>query len=249
MIELSLIGALSAFTAGIISFLSPCVLPLVPGYVSYIGGHSLGRQPLVPGKRSFLETMATLGLSLSFILGFSTVFIAFGASATTIGRWLSYYRYEANIVGGAIIIVFGVFMSGLIRISWLEKEFRYYGNLPGGRGISAYLLGLAFAFGWTPCIGPILGAILTMGASSTLVSDGTALLAFYSLGLGMPFILAALFTERFMYHSKRLKKHGKVLQVITGGVLILMGVAMITGYMADFSIWILKTLPWLGELG
>jgi cytochrome c-type biogenesis protein len=249
MIELSLIGALSAFTAGIISFLSPCVLPLVPGYVSYIGGHSLGRQAQVPGGRSLRETVVTLGLSLSFILGFSTVFIAFGASATTIGRWLSYYRYEANIVGGAIIIVFGVFMSGLIRIGWLEKEFRYYGNLPGGRGVSAYLLGLAFAFGWTPCIGPILGAILTLGASSALVSDGTALLAFYSLGLGMPFILAALFTERFMHHSKRLKKHGKVLQIITGGILILMGVAMITGYMADFSIWILKTLPWLGELG
>ena len=249
MIELSLIGALSAFVAGIISFLSPCVLPLVPGYVSYIGGYSLGRKAQADGERSFRETLAVLGLSLNFVLGFSTVFIAFGASATTIGRWLSYYSYEANIVGGVIIIIFGVFLSGLLRIGWLEREFRYYGNLPGGRGLSAYLLGLAFAFGWTPCIGPILGAILTMGASSTLVSDGTALLAFYSLGLGVPFILAALFTERFMHHAKLLKKHGKVLQIITGGILILMGVAMITGYLSDFSIWILKTLPWLGELG
>ena len=247
MIELSLIGALSAFAAGIVSFLSPCVLPLVPGYISYIGGYSLGRE--APEVRSFRETLATLGLSLSFILGFSTVFIAFGASATTIGRWLSFYRYEANIIGGVIVIIFGVFMSGLLRINWLEKEFRYYGSLPGGRGFSAYLLGLAFAFGWTPCIGPILGAILTLGASANLVSDGTALLAFYSLGLGMPFILAALFTDRFMHHSKRLRKHGRVLQIITGGILIVMGVAMITGYMADFSIWILKTLPWLGELG
>ena len=249
MIELSLIGALSAFTAGIISFLSPCVLPLVPGYVSYIGGYSLGRQTQAPGDRSLRETLAVLGLSLNFVLGFSTVFIAFGASATAIGQWLAYYSYEANIVGGVIIIVFGIFLTGLIRINWLEREFRYYGNLPGGRGLSAYLLGLAFAFGWTPCIGPILGAILTMGASSTLVSDGTALLAFYSFGLGMPFILAALFTERFMHHSKRLRKHGKVLQVITGGILILMGVAMITGYLTDFSIWILKTFPWLGTLG
>ena len=249
MIELSLIGALSAFAAGIISFLSPCVLPLVPGYVSYIGGYSLGRQGQTAANRSLRETLAVMGLSLNFVLGFSTVFIAFGASATTIGRWLSYYSYEANIVGGVIIIIFGVFLSGLLRIGWLEREFRYYGNLPGGRGLSAYLLGLAFAFGWTPCIGPILGAILTMGASSTLVSDGTALLAFYSLGLGVPFILAALFTERFMRHAKRLKKHGKVLQIITGGILILMGIAMITGYLANFSIWILKTIPWLGTLG
>jgi len=250
MIELSVIGALSAFAAGIVSFLSPCVLPLVPGYVSYIGGHSLGQQKAAAGDtRTFRETLAVLSLSFSFILGFSTVFIAFGASATTIGRWLSYYRYEVNIIGGIIIIIFGVFLSGLLRFGWMEREFRYYGNLPGGKGFSAYLLGLAFAFGWTPCIGPILGAILTLGASSTLVSDGTALLAFYSLGLGVPFILAALFTERFMRHSKRLRKHGRILQIITGGILIIMGVAMITGYMSDFAIWILKTLPWLGQLG
>jgi cytochrome c-type biogenesis protein len=249
MIELSVISALSAVGAGIISFLSPCVLPLVPGYISYIGGYSLGHQEQNPGGRSFRETLAILALSLNFVLGFSTVFIAFGASATSIGQWLSAYRYEANIIGGVIIIVFGVFISGLLQIGWLEKEFRYYGNLPGGRGFSAYLLGLAFAFGWTPCIGPILGAILTLSASSSLAGDGTALLAFYSLGLGVPFMLAAVFTERFMHHSRHLKKFGRVLQIIAGGLLILMGVAMITGYLSDFSIWILKTFPWLGELG
>ncbi len=249
MIELSIFGALSAFSAGIISFLSPCVLPLVPGYISYIGGQSLSQQESAGNKRSFVETLAVLSLSLSFVLGFSTVFIAFGASASTIGRWLLAYRYEANIFGGIIIIVFGIFISGLIRFNWLEKEFRYYGNLPGGKGLSAYLLGLAFAFGWTPCIGPILGAILTLSATSGLASGGTALLAFYSLGLGVPFILAALFTERFMSHSQRLKKHGRILQIIAGGLLIVMGVAMITGYLTDFSIWILKSFPWLGQLG
>ncbi|MCK4710301.1 MAG: cytochrome c biogenesis protein CcdA [Gammaproteobacteria bacterium] len=249
MIELSVIGALSAFGAGLISFLSPCVLPLVPGYISYIGGQTLGHDQSGKNQRSLSETLATLSLSLSFVFGFSTVFIAFGASASTIGQWLLAYRYEANIFGGIIIIVFGVFISGLIRFNWLEKEFRYYGNLPGGRGLSAYLLGLAFAFGWTPCIGPILGAILTLSATSGLVSGGTALLAFYSLGLGVPFILAALFTEHFTNHSQRLKKHGRVLQIIAGGLLIIMGVAMITGYLTDFSIWILKSFPWLGELG
>lgn len=249
MIELSIIGALSAFGAGIISFLSPCVLPLVPGYISYIGGQSLGHDHPSKSNRSLTETLATLSLSLCFVLGFSTVFIAFGASATTIGRWLLAYRYEANILGGVIIIVFGLFISGLIRFNWMEKEFRYYGNLPGGRGLSAYLLGLAFAFGWTPCIGPILGAILTLSATSGLASGGIALLALYSLGLGVPFILAALFTERFMSHSQRLKKHGRVLQIIAGGLLIVMGLAMITGYLTEFSIWILKSFPSLGELG
>jgi len=249
MIELSLIGLLSAFGAGIISFLSPCVLPLVPGYLSYIGGNSIADQNQQQNTRSIHRTLKTLGLSFCFVLGFSTVFIAFGASATTLGRILSAYRYETNIVGGIIVIIFGVFLSGVIRINWLQREFRYYGALPGGRGLSAYLLGLAFAFGWTPCIGPILGAILTLSATSGLVSDGTALLALYSLGLGVPFVLAALFTERFMRHAQRLKRHGRVLQLITGGLLILMGVAMITGYLTDFAIWILKTLPWLGELG
>ena len=249
MIELSMIGVLSAFFAGIISFLSPCVLPLVPGYLSYIGGNTLGDENLDQDQSSFHETLKTLALSFNFVLGFSTVFIAFGASATTLGQWLSAYRYETNIAGGVIIIIFGVFISGLIRINWLQREFRYYGDLPGGRALSAYLLGLAFAFGWTPCIGPILGSILTLSATSGLISDGTALLAFYSLGLGVPFIIAALFTERFVHHAKFLKKHGRILQAIIGGLLILMGLAMITGYLTDFSIWILKTLPWLGELG
>jgi cytochrome c-type biogenesis protein len=249
MIELSVIGALTALSAGIISFLSPCVLPLVPGYISYIGGYSLGHTEHNSSNRSFRETLTVLVLSLNFVLGFSTVFIAFGASATSIGQWLSAYRYEANIIGGTIIIVFGVFISGLFRISWLEKEFRYYGKLPGGPGFSSYLLGLAFAFGWTPCIGPILGAILTLSASSSLIGDGTALLALYSLGLGLPFMLAAVFTERFMHHSRSLKKYGRILQVIAGGLMILMGVAMITGYLNDFAIWILTAFPWLGELG
>mgnify|MGYP002634498492 CR=1 FL=1 len=249
MIELSLIGALTAFGAGIISFLSPCVLPLVPGYVSYIGGYTIASSGSGQEQRSFRETLKILALSFNFVLGFSTVFVAFGASASTIGQWLSAYRYEANIAGGIIVIIFGIFISGLVRINWLQKEFRYYGDLPGGKGLSAYLLGLAFAFGWTPCIGPILGAILTLSATSGLVSNGTALLAIYSLGLGLPFIVAALFTERFMRHTRRLKRYGRVLQVIAGGLMILMGVAMITGYLTDFAIWILKTLPWLGELG
>jgi cytochrome c-type biogenesis protein len=249
MIELSLVGAVTAFVAGIISFMSPCVLPLVPGYISYISGNVASHPDEQKNSRSFAEMLSTISLSLSFVLGFSTVFIAFGASATTLGRWLFAYRYEVNIAGGIIIIIFGLFISGVLRFSMLEKEFRYYGKLPGGRGLSAYLLGLAFAFGWTPCIGPILGAILTISATTTLINDGTILLAFYSLGLGVPFILAAIFTDAFTRHSSGLKKHGRLLQIITGSLMIIMGIAMITGYLTDFSIWLLKAFPILGQLG
>jgi cytochrome c-type biogenesis protein len=248
MIELSIIGATTAFIAGIISFLSPCVLPLVPGYVSYISGQS-NIQSVKTGSTSWSEKLSSLPLSLSFVLGFSTIFIAFGASASLIGRYLMAYREEANLFGGIVIIIFGIFISGLIRFKWLEKETRYYGDVPGGKGVSAYLLGLAFAFGWTPCIGPILGSILTLSATSAALNQGTALLAIYSMGLGVPFILAAMFTEHFTKHSQALKKHGRKLQVIAGGLMILMGFAMIFGYITSFSIWILKTFPILGQLG
>jgi cytochrome c-type biogenesis protein len=180
MLELSLIGVLSAFGAGMISFLSPCVLPLVPGYLSYmgylsyIGGYSVGFQDQENAQSSLRETLQTLALSFNFVLGFSTVFIAFGASATTLGQWLMAYRYETNIIGGIIVIIFGVLISGLIRIHWLQKEFRYFGELPGGRGLSAYLLGLAFAFGWTPVTvhsRPCLTAPSAVGDQSRIAGD------------------------------------------------------------------------------
>ncbi len=246
MFEISGIGIFTVFAAGLISFLSPCVLPLVPGYLSFIAGESVSENNEEPGWRS---TTKARYLSWLFVSGFSIVFILLGASASAVGQLLLSYRYEANIVGGLVIIAFGIFMTGLVKLPWLQRELRYHGEIKGARPITALGLGLAFAFGWTPCIGPILGAILTLSASSALISNGTALLAFYSLGLGVPFVLAALFTDRFMHHSNYLKKHGKTLHIITGGLLVLMGVAMITGYLTDFSIWILKTFPWLGQLG
>jgi len=245
VIEVSLIGLATALGAGLISFLSPCVLPLVPGYVSYIGGVTADR-----GNESLGRRVGVLLLSFVFVLGFSTVFIAFGASASYIGRWLAAYRAEMNIVGGVIVILFGLFIAGVFKLRLLERDRRFHGDLPGGKTLSAYLLGMAFAFGWTPCIGPILGAILTINATSaSLISEGTTLLAFYSLGLGIPFMLAALFTERFLHHMQRMKRQGLWLQRIAGALMVVMGVAMITGYLTDFSIWILKTFPWLGNLG
>ena len=246
MLEISSIGVLTAFAAGLVSFLSPCVLPLVPGYISYIAGQSLD------GVQRQEETRAKLSaliLSVFFVLGFSTVFVSLGASATAVGQFLLSYRYETNIVGGAVIIVFGLFLMGLLSFSWLQRDMRFHTNIKGGRPLAAYLLGLAFAFGWTPCIGPVLGAILTVSAVSPAMSNGVALLSVYSLGLGVPFLLAAVFTGAFLGRLKAMRRIGRPLQIAAGVVLIIMGIAMITGQLSSFAYWLLKTFPGLATIG
>ncbi|NUS22588.1 MAG: cytochrome c biogenesis protein CcdA [Mesorhizobium sp.] len=245
MPELSNIGVLSAFAAGIVSFLSPCVLPLVPGYVSYVAG----RTTTTDGPADGTARLSAAALSLCFVLGFSTVFIVLGASATALGRLLLGYRVELNLAGGAIVIVFGLFLIGLVRPGWMMREARFHASAPGGRAMSAYALGLAFAFGWTPCIGPILGSILTVGAASATVADGVALLAIYSLGLGVPFLLAALFTDSLARRLKAMRQAGRLLQPAAGGIMVLMGLAMITGQMSTFSFWLLQQFPIFTRIG
>jgi cytochrome c-type biogenesis protein len=188
-------------------------------------------------------------LSLCFIFGFSTVFIALGASATALSRLLRAYSYEAGIVGGVIVILFGVFTTGLVRLPWLERDARYHGELRGGGPLGAYLLGLAFAFGWTPCIGPVLGAILTVSAVSATAANGIALLAFYSLGLGIPFMLAAIFTRALMTSLPGMRRAGRALQLAAGCIMILMGIAMATGQMTWFAFWLLDKFPAFGSIG
>lgn len=244
--EISNIGILTALAAGAISFLSPCVLPLVPGYVSYVAGNAaIAGGP----SRSFGGRLSILLLSTWFVLGFSTVFVALGASATAISRLLLTYRYETNILGGAIIIVFGLFMTGVMRLPWLHREFRFHGSLSGGRPLGAFILGLAFGFGWTPCIGPVLGAILTVSALSSTASNGIALLSIYSVGLGVPFLLSALFTESLAKRLKGMKRTGRLLQIAAGAIMIVMGVAMMTGTMTTFSFWLLEWFPILTKVG
>lgn len=246
MLEISNIGLLTAFVAGLISFLSPCVLPLVPGYVSYVAGRSFSEQST---GGAVAVRMPAIGLSLCFVLGFSTVFVLLGASATALGRLLLAYRYELNIVGGAIVIAFGLFMLGLLRPNWLLRDLRFHADLRGGRPFAAYLLGLGFAFGWTPCIGPILGAILTVSAATATVGSGIALLAVYSLGLGVPFLLAAVFTDSLVARLKTIGRIGRLLQAVAAGIMILMGIAMITGQLSAFAFWLLDTFPMLGQIG
>ena len=246
MPELSNIGIISAFAAGRISFLSPCVLPLVPGYISYIaGGASLSTRT----EAIRVGRLSSLGFSLCFVLGFTTVFVLLGASATALGQVLLGYRFEMNLIGGGIVILFGLFMLGTLRPAWMMREARFHLDLPGGRVVSAYTLGLAFAFGWTPCIGPILGAILTVSASSATVSDGIALLIVYSVGLGVPFLLAALFTESLSVRLKSIGRFGRYLRAAAALIMIAMGVAMMTGYMSAFAFWLLETFPLLGRIG
>jgi cytochrome c-type biogenesis protein len=244
MSGLSGIGLLTSFLAGVISFLSPCVLPLVPGYVSYVAGDAL----TISGE-PVRRLAAPLRLSSCFVLGFSTVFVILGASATTIGQLLLAYRYEANLVGGAVVLLFGLFMMGLARLSWLQREFRLHPNMTGGRPIAAYVIGVAFAFGWTPCIGPVLGAILTTSAVSATVPQGIVLLSFYSLGLGLPFLAAAVFTESLMLRLRGLGRLGRTLQLGAGAIVAGMGIAILTGELTSFSYWLLDTFPILARLG
>ena len=163
MFEISGIGVFAAFGAGLISFLSPCVLPLVPGYLSYIGEQSL--EELRDRDLRSKATAAVVGLSIAFVLGFSTVFIIFGASATALSRALGSYRYEMSIVGGIIVVLFGLFMTGILSLNWMQRDFRYHGQLAGGRPLAAYVLGLAFAFGWTP---------ISVSTTTPLLNSNTA---------------------------------------------------------------------------
>jgi cytochrome c-type biogenesis protein len=244
MLELSLIGIATAFVAGVISFLSPCVLPLVPGYVSFVAGSSL--EEMREGETS---KMQALGLASTFVIGFSVVFIALGMSASALGNLLLSYRYELGIVAGVVVILFGLHMLGLTPLRAMNQDARFHLDVPGGRTLSAFLLGLAFAFGWTPCIGPVLGAILTLGASTAEIGKGAILLAFYSAGLGLPFLLAALFTGALLTRLRSLGRLGRNLQMAAGGLLLGMGLLMVTGQLEVIAFWLLETFPALADIG
>jgi cytochrome c-type biogenesis protein len=247
MFEIANIGLFTAFLAGIISFISPCVLPLVPGYLSFVAGRSLDQMQVAARRERF----RAFSQALWFVLGFSTVFLILGASATVIGRLLLMYRNEANLAGGTIVIVFGVFMTGLVKLNWLQGDWRFVDKLKGNGGgpVASYLLGLAFAFGWTPCIGPILGAILTVSASTANVGSGVALLGVYSFGLGVPFLLSAVFLDRFLRHRRALHRWGRPMHITAGIVMIVMGILMVTGQLTALSYWLLRIFPALGSIG
>jgi cytochrome c-type biogenesis protein len=244
MLDLSLIGIVTAFAAGVISFLSPCVLPLVPGYVSFVAGSSL--EELRDGTAPRLPALL---LATTFVLGFSMVFVAFGASATALGSLLLSYKMELGVIAGVVVILFGLHLLGLTPLRLMNQEARFHVETSGGRAAGAFLLGIAFAFGWTPCIGPVLGAILTLGASTADVAQGTTLLAVYSLGLGLPFLLAALFTGALLTRLRSLGRAGRNLQRAAGGLLVAMGLLMVTGQLELIAYWLLETFPAFATIG
>ncbi|MFQ5763396.1 MAG: cytochrome c biogenesis CcdA family protein [Rhodospirillales bacterium] len=240
MLEIEGIGIVSAFLAGLVSFLSPCVLPMVPGYVSYVAGRSLED---LTGSKLLRTRIAVIGLSASFVLGFSAVFIALGASATALGQLFQSYRYQADLIAGGIVMLFGFHMMGVFRFAWLNREWRITRWPAGGTPLGAFFLGTAFAFGWTPCIGPILGTILAVSAATASVSGGITLLSVYSLGLAIPFLLVAAFTGAFMERFRGMGRVSQILHLSAGAVLVLVGITIMTGMLTSFGTWLLITFP------
>jgi cytochrome c-type biogenesis protein len=236
----------AALIAGIISFLSPCVLPLVPPYLVFLAGTSIERlADREPERRVRRDTVLAACL---FVLGFSTVFVALGASASVIGALIRAYSGPLAMIAGVIIIIMGLHFLGLTPIAWLHHQKRLEVAKPVGLW-GAYVIGLAFAFGWTPCIGPILAAILAVAASEQTVAQGAGLLAVYSLGLGVPFVIASFAVEPFAGFLARFKKYLRRVEQVMGGLLVLTGIAFLTGSINQLSVWLLEAFPGLGTIG
>jgi cytochrome c-type biogenesis protein len=237
---------LAALVAGLVSFLSPCVLPLVPPYLVYLAGTSLERfADKEPEPRVKRETVVAAAL---FVLGFSTVFVSLGASASVIGSLIRAYSGPLATVAGVLIIIMGLHFLGLTQIALLHRQKRLKVAKPVGLW-GAYVMGLAFAFGWTPCIGPILAAILAVAASEQTVAKGAGLLAVYSLGLGIPFIIAAFAIEPFAAFLSRFRKYLRRVEQAMGLALVLTGIAFLTGSITQMSVWLLDVFPALGRIG
>ncbi len=240
------VSIVAAFAAGLLSFLSPCVLPLVPPYLVYLAGTSLerlaDREPEPRVKRD------TVFAALLFVAGFSTVFVSLGASASLIGGLIRAWSGPLATIAGIAIIVMGLHFLGLFKIATLMREKRATVAPPVGLW-GAYVMGLAFAFGWTPCIGPILAAILAVAASEQTVAKGAGLLAVYSLGLGVPFVIAAFAIEPFAAFLSRFKRHMLRVEQAMGALLVLTGIAFLTGTISSASFWLLETFPILGRIG
>ncbi|MBN8982812.1 MAG: cytochrome c biogenesis protein CcdA [Rhizobiales bacterium] len=240
------ISIYAALAAGLISFLSPCVLPLVPPYLVYLTGATI--EHVANDEDEKTSRRAVMLAALVFVLGFSTVFVALGASASLIGGFIRAWSEQFSILAGIVIIVMGLHFLGLTRIGFLMREGRLTAPAPVGLW-GAYVMGLAFAFGWTPCIGPILAAILSVAASEATVTKGAMLLAVYSAGLGIPFLVAAFMVEQFSGVFARMKKHLLTVERVMGVLMVATGIAFLTGGISWVSIWLLETFPSLQNFG
>jgi len=246
MIEVTVIGAL---VAGLLSFLSPCVLPLVPAYLSFISGVSVNALRAHDGKENQSVRRHAVIQSIWFILGFSLVFIALGASASWLGQWLLAHMGTLGKIAGIIIFIFGLHYAGLIRIPFLMMDAHIdTSRVKAKNGLGALALGAAFAFGWTPCVGPILGAILAIAGGQGHVGQGIILLAAYSAGLAIPFLLAALATDAFLNWSQHFKKYLHVVEITSGVLLMIVGIMIFLGSFPIIAAWLLENFPWLADI-
>ena len=242
------VSFVSAFLGGLLSFLSPCVLPIVPGYLSFISGVNLAQ--VRDGQASAALTRRVALTGLSFVLGFSTVFVALGAAASlVVGALLMEHKRAFGVVGGVLILVLGLHDIGWLRIPWLLTERRAEVRQKPLGLAGAYVVGLAFAFGWTPCIGPILAGILALAAERETVLQGVALLSAYSAGLGIPFLVAAFAVRGFFSAFARLKRYLRAFEIASGLLLVAIGLMLITDRLAILSRWFGKLLPFLQKLG
>ncbi len=240
----------TAILAGALSFLSPCVLPLVPPYLCYMAGISVDQFRAGGAAVARADTRrAVFAASFFFTLGFATVFVALGAGASSIGLLLRQHIDILSRLGGIIIIIMGLHFLGVFRIGLLGREARFQGGGKPATLSGAYIMGLAFAFGWTPCIGPVLGTILGVAAARETVSDGAVLLAFYSLGLAVPFWIAAGFSGAFMGFLTRFRRHLGLVEKLMGGLLVLTGLAFVFGFTTSVAIWFQQTFPILMKIG
>ena len=229
-----------AFGAGLISFLSPCVLPLIPGYISYISGSSLNE--LIEKKNTNVFPI------ILFTVGFSIVFITFGAAASFIGQFLLNNSITLRILAGMIIVIFSLHIIGIINLEFLNYEKKIQTN-KNKTLLSSIIIGMAFGFGWTPCIGPILGSILSLASMEETINRGILLLLFYSLGLAIPFILSGYLIQKFMVISKNLKKNINLISKIGGGLLLITGILIITNHLQSLGFYLLRFFPFLQTVG
>tara|TARA_B100001750_G_scaffold226415_1_gene219158 strand:- start:285 stop:998 length:714 start_codon:yes stop_codon:yes gene_type:complete len=236
-----ILNLIIAFGAGLISFLSPCVLPLIPGYISYISGESLG-DIVEKQKKILLKTIL-------FSLGFSLIFISFGATASFVGNLLLEYSNSLRIVAGLVIIIFSLQLIGILNLNFLNKEKRIYTKNYSNNLFFPLIVGAAFGFGWTPCIGPVLGSILALAATENSIGKGILLLSFYSLGLAIPFVLSGYGISKFLEFSKNFKKNIRRVSISGGIILLITGILIITNKLQIIGYFLLEVLPFLGNIG
>lgn len=245
MIEITYFGAL---VAGLLSFASPCVLPLIPAYISFLGGVSLSQLTEEDGV-DVATQKRVIYAAIAFVLGFSTVFIALGASATAISALIAQNSLLLGQIAGVIIVIFGLHFIGVFRIGFLNFEKRFHlENKPAGL-VGSYILGLAFAFGWTPCVGPILASVLMVATSGDSIGYGISLLTVYAAGLGIPFLAAAFAVKPFMKFLSRFKSQMRKIELTIGGLLIITGITIFTGDLAEAANWLLETFPLFTNFG